>query len=113
MGKGVSEMTDWDLIARKVGFASERELLEDFYYRRQLTTAQIATLLQTSRQHVCQRLKFYGIALRPRGGANNLKGVQLLLHRLDQRDVWLRPKQLSVQLKISLSAIYKLRKENL
>lgn len=106
-------MIDWDLIARRMGYGSERSLLEVFYLEHQLSTKEIGLLLHVSRSFVCQRLQRYGIIRRTRGGANNDKETQQLLWLLDPRDVWLRPKELSEQLDLGLSTIYRLRKENL
>jgi hypothetical protein len=106
-------MTDWDMLARKLGFASEKALLIELYLVRQLPLSKIGELFGYSLAAAQQRLKRHSIAPRARGGANHNRNLSELIRLMDQREVWLSAKAVAFALKTNVSVIYQLRKETL
>lgn len=109
----IKAMNDWDLLARKLGFTSEKHLLEVLYLERELSLSKLSTILGVSSALIHQKLKRYSIERRSRGGANNDRHLSEKLRLWDQRELWLMPSQVCTSLKTNMSVIYRLRKENL
>lgn len=106
-------MNDWDLLARKLGFASEKTLLIELYLVRQLPLSRIGELFGISLAAAQQHLKRHSITPRARGGSNHNRQLSEKLRLLDQREVWLAPKEVAFLLQTNVAVVYQLRKENL
>lgn len=81
-------MEDWNGIARLIGFADEKSMLQSFYLTEELPIADIARKLSCGPATVANRLRRHQIETRTRGGANNTHKLARLLFRMDQRYVF-------------------------
>jgi transposase len=103
---------DWDGIARQLGYDSERDLLLDFYVKREMSIKTIALKLGAGTTTINRRLSICGITKKPKGGANNLARQKMKLHRMDQRLVMFRPlKEVAEISGTHTTTVYKYRKE--
>ena len=57
----------FECLAHKHGYYSAKEMLNDYYWGKMLTTSQIAALIGVHFSTVTERLHFYNIPLRPVG----------------------------------------------
>ena len=105
-------MEDWDGIARQLGYDSERDLLLDFYVKKEMSIKTIALKLGAGTTTINRRLSICGITKKPKGGANNLARQKMKLHRMDQRFVMFAPlKEVAESSGTHTTTVYKYRKE--
>lgn len=105
-------MEDWDGIARQLGYGSERDLLLDFYVRKEFSIKTIASKLGAGTTTINRRLGICGITKKPKGGANNLARQKMKLYRMDQRFVMCAPlKEVAESSGAHTTTVYKYRKE--
>lgn len=64
-------MIHWQDEAKRFGFSSARDLLEEWYSKQKLSTLAIARRLEVSPPTVLKALRKYKIKVRSRGGANH------------------------------------------
>lgn len=101
----------WDELAKSIGYADEKEMLEDFYIEDAMSVSEIGKRLGAGTATIARRLAMAGITKRKRGGANNTGAQKHKLFHMDQRYVF--SLDLSVVAKlanVSKSLVYKYRK---
>lgn len=104
-------MIDWDLLARKMGFANEKALLTTLYIDHNLTLTEMSTAFGVTKSCIQRRLVKCNITPRSRGGANHDHNLQEKLRLWDPREVWLAPSLVAKLLQTIPTTVYRLRKE--
>lgn len=103
--------SDWDDLARSIGYRDERDMLEDMYERERMPISEIASRLGAGTATINRRLNLLGIAKRTRGGPNNEGRQAYKLFHLDQRVVLrLDLSLLARATRVSRSLCYKYRR---
>lgn len=102
---------DWDSLARSIGYANEKSMLEDFYLGEEMAVSEIGRRLGHGTATIARRLSMCGIEKRGRGGPNNTASQKRKLFHMDQR--WVMMLDLGVvasMARASKSTIYKFRR---
>lgn len=68
-------LIDLENVARRAGYAEYKDLLVDWYVVQRLALLDIAERLHVTQQRVRKHLVRFGITIRGKGGANNVKVV--------------------------------------
>ena len=61
----------WDYFAEQEGYESAKEMLENLYHGKGMTSTEIGHMLKCHNKTVCEKMKKLGIPLRERGGKSN------------------------------------------
>ena len=80
-------MNSWNEIATTIGYKDEEQMLYDMYIKQRLSLITIGEKLGSGKATIRNRLIFYNIDRREKGGPNNPSQKRLFLHLLDQRYV--------------------------
>lgn len=105
-------MEDWIGIARMCGFATEADMLHYFYKVEGLSLKEIGTKLGVGPATLSHRLDKCKIEKRSRGGANNSQRIGKILHRMDQRELFMtKDVELAKRLGAHPSTVYKYKRE--
>ncbi len=102
---------NWTDYAHKIGYSSEREMLEDMYLTQGLALSQISQRLQCGIHTVNRHLDALQITKRGRGGCSGAANQSRKLFLLDQRIVMTYSLlKLAKEIGVSSSLIYKYRR---
>ena len=103
-------MEDWNQTAHTFGFETEREMWLDLYIRREKGIIILSELFKCGTATIIRRLKASGVQARPKGGANNVEGLERKIMHIDPR-LLLRPAvELEEMLKIPKETIERIRR---
>lgn len=80
---------NWAEISQQLGFSGPKEMWEAFYLQRKMSIGQLAKRFAISPNVVRDALIVHGVAVRKRGGPNNIKMVDVdaLQKAVDERGV--------------------------
>lgn len=63
-------LKEWNTFAKENGHKSIRDMIDNLYWKRKLSSRQIAVILGITCQRLLQMMENYGIKRRSRGGPN-------------------------------------------
>jgi len=111
--------TDWKFIAEKMEYSDEQALLTDLYITKKLSSRTVAKIITEKAEYITGRtilvyVKKWGLKIRPKGGANNIKSHQEKLEVLEGKSKNMTAKEIAIELAMPLDWVYNfLRKEKI
>lgn len=103
---------EWDVKAREMGYAGQKELLEDLYLNDQLPIHKIAEKVGTSIGTITNQMRQLGIDRRPRGGYRPTAKQRWKVFRADQRLLYsMSDQKVARLLGVSDNLVYKYKRD--
>lgn len=97
-------------MAKSLGYDTEKEMWEDLYVREGWPISRLSEKLGYGMQTIARRIRWAGLEVRNRGGANNPARLRKCLFRLDQRFALQAPVALVARIiRSSESTVFKYR----
>jgi hypothetical protein len=112
MSNTESADTQWNEMARTLGFEDETSMWLQLYIKERRPIAELAKTLGYGTATIARRIAVAGVMKRTRGGPNASGKTASLIGHLDQR--WVRmsyPKEVAEVLGVSSHSVYRVLKE--